>query len=275
MFFHPANPSPTNSLFQPADMVAYQTRIALAFPVDTVPSKTMNIRLKMFRTLILLFGVLLLSTACSVGSAKKYNARGGMDAEYAGSSLAEKRLDLSEGRVLIKTATITVTSRDPHGTGRKVREIIEGSGGYVESVSENKRGRVSLTVRVPSADLEPVLDRVGALGRVTGRNVSIRDVTEQYADIEARLKNARALRDRLRELLKQAKNVADMVAIEAELSKAQSNLDSLEGRMKAMRSKVEMSSVHIWIEKQKVLGPLGLVVKGVAWIVEKLFILDR
>ena len=83
----------------------------------------------------------------------------------------------------------------------------------------------------------------------------------------------RATRDRLRQLLERAASVGDIAAVETQLSRVQQDLESLEGRLKSLRTDVALSELSLNIEQRHVLGPLGLVAAGLAWVVEKLFIL--
>ena len=92
-------------------------------------------------------------------------------------------------------------------------------------------------------------------------------------DAEARLENLIATRDRLREHLGRTSSVAEIVAVERELARVQTEIDSLEGRLAHLRSSVALSTVELQIEQKTVLGPLGYVVWGFLWGVEKLFVL--
>jgi hypothetical protein len=128
------------------------------------------------------------------------------------------------------------------------------------------------TIRVPAKSLEPLMDALSGLGKVTYRKVSMDDVTDQYYDLEAELKNKRALRDRLRELVAKANTIKDTLKVEEELSRVQTELDQLEGRMKLLRSQVAMSTLNLNLARQKTPGPLGAAAKGTAWAVKKLFV---
>jgi Domain of unknown function (DUF4349) len=111
------------------------------------------------------------------------------------------------------------------------------------------------------------------LGTVTYRRVESEDVTEQYIDVEARLKNKIVLRDRLKQLLDKATAVKDVLAIETELNRVQSDIDSMEGRMRSMKKQVTYATVTLSLERKPILGPLGYVFKGLWWGVEKLFVI--
>ena len=101
----------------------------------------------------------------------------------------------------------------------------------------------------------------------------IADVTEQYIDVEARLKNKIVLRDRLKQLLEKATTVKDILAIETELHRVQGDIDSMEGRIKSLKGQVDYTTVTISLKRKAILGPLGYLFKGLWWGVEKLFVI--
>ena len=100
-------------------------------------------------------------------------------------------------------------------------------------------------------------------------------MTEQLADTEAALENARALRNRLRSLLDRATKVEEILKIETELSRVQTRIDQMEGQIKRLRSQVALSSITAALEKRRVLGPVGYALKGTFWALRKLFVLSE
>jgi hypothetical protein len=164
-----------------------------------------------------------------------------------------------------------------------VKELAKASGGYVESTSyDNGVGRydrsspsASLTLRIPADKLEPIFGSVAELGKVTAKDLSSDDVTEQFVDTQARLKTKKELRNRLQALLDRAKDVKDVLAIEKELNRLQADIDSMEARLKSMKGKVDYASLRVRLTptvSQEVPGPLGYLWKGTAWCVRKLFV---
>lgn len=130
--------------------------------------------------------------------------------------------------------------------------------------------RYEATIRVPATSLPSLMESLESVGRVTSSHISMDDVTEAYRDLEAALKNKRALRDRLRSLLSRATKIEDILKIEKELSRVQTELDQMEARMKSMRSKVAHSTLDLSIKRQRIPGPLGVVTKSTGWVYEKL-----
>ena len=133
----------------------------------------------------------------------------------------------------------------------------------------------SATFRVPSSSLKPVMKELGQIGKVTHQRVSQDDVTAEYRDMQAELKNKIALRDRLRVLLKKATKVSDALEIEKELAEVQTELDQLSGQLNALKTQVALSTLSLDIERNRIPGPLGLVTKGTGWFLGKLVYLEH
>jgi DNA-binding FrmR family transcriptional regulator len=177
-------------------------------------------------------------------------------------------------RLHVLTASQTVEVKEIASAMKQVDSVIQKSGGYVQSQSVREEEQAYLVLRVPAPQLRQVLDAVAALGSEESRSVASQDVTEQYIDAEARLKNAIALRDRLKALLGQAKGVKDILEIEKELTRVQSDIDSMEGRLKKLKGQVDFAQIDLALKRKKILGPLGYIVYGIGWVIQKLFVIN-
>jgi len=177
-------------------------------------------------------------------------------------------------RMLIKRSTLEIEAGDVKVAVAGAVGIVTEAGGHVENSSARGDQSASLKLRVPSAKLDAVLAQLAALGREKNRRQSAEDVTETVVDLDAKLKNSIALRDRLRKLLDQAKDVKDVLAIERELTRVQSEVDSMEGRLKALRGLVSLASIDFRVERTRILGPLGYLGKGLGWLIAKLFVIQ-
>jgi chromosome segregation ATPase len=113
---------------------------------------------------------------------------------------------------------------------------------------------------------------VAALGEEERRSVSAADVTEQYVDLETRLRNNLALRNRLQQLLSRASDVEDVLAIEKELNRIQSEIETMQARLDRLKSAVELSALSVNLQRKHILGPLGYVGYGLWWAFSKLFV---
>lgn len=144
------------------------------------------------------------------------------------------------GPMLIYTATLNLAVFQVTEASKQVEVMAREAGGFLA-----RRDDTSLVIRVPAAKFEDVIKRIEKLGDVLHRNVVAEDVTEQFMDAEVRLKNARAVRDRLQELLSKASKVDDSLAIEKELTRVGTEIETLEGKLKYLRDRAQYSTITI------------------------------
>jgi hypothetical protein len=112
------------------------------------------------------------------------------------------------------------------------------------------------------------------LGEVSDQNIRTQDVTSEIVDYEARLANLIALRERMKVLLNRAEKIEDILVIEKEISRLQTEIDTYEGRRKVLRQQVALSDIRVTLEKKVALGPLGYIGYGLYWAVSKLFVIE-
>lgn len=140
---------------------------------------------------------------------------------------------------------------------RMAREV----GGLV-----SKRTDRMIVIRVPAARFYESVGRIERLGEVTRRDVSAQDVTEEYLDLEVRLRNARAVRDRLQVLLARATTVKESIEIERELSRINAEIDTAEGRLKYLRDRATFSTITLHLEQRSVASPPPSVRLPFSWL---------
>jgi len=177
-------------------------------------------------------------------------------------------------RKIIKSGYLEVSLADLETARKDAERLVTEAGGYVEQARATRDSDVTLLCRVPAAQLDPTMDRIAALGKEENRSTSASDVTDQYADLETRLHNNTALRDRLQQLLKRATKVEDVLAIEKELNRVQSEVEMMQGRLDRLKSQVALSSLSVTLKREVVLGPLGYAAYGLWWAISKLFVID-
>jgi len=176
-------------------------------------------------------------------------------------------------RMTVRTGEQAVVVDSPLIAGRRVERMIREAGGYLERSGGNKDGNMRIEARVPAAQLDSIMDGVAALGAERRRNVTGTDVTDQYTDLEARLRSNIALRDRLKQLLDRATTLNEVLTLEREIARLQTDIDALQGRIDRLKSQVVLASLAVTLERKRVLGPLAVVGNGVVWAVSKLFVI--
>ena len=123
---------------------------------------------------------------------------------------------------------------------RSIHDLTKKQGGYVEALQTK-----SLTIRIPAAQFQAVLDALPAIGTIVEKHIQIVDVTDAYADSEAELANLHALKTRLKALLAKATTVKETLDIERELVRVQTKIDQLTGRLARMKKQVAYAKLHI------------------------------
>ncbi|MDE1464284.1 DUF4349 domain-containing protein [Spartinivicinus poritis] len=176
-------------------------------------------------------------------------------------------------RFIIKSADIELDVKEPTTAAEKVKEMVVQASGYIGNIRDYNQEDISMTVKVPERQLELFVDQVSSLGNVTSKSFHSEDVTEEIIDIEAKIANLSALRKKFRALLNKATEVSDILKIEKELSRIQTELDSIEGRRKALKNQVVFSKVDIALNQETIYGPLGYLGKGFIWVIGKLFVI--
>jgi hypothetical protein len=139
-----------------------------------------------------------------------------------------------------------------------VRALAERLGGYVPNVAiqsgEQQTREATLTLRIPSARFDDALTGLQPIGKVEAVHVSSEDVGEEYFDIEVRLANGRRLEQRLLTLLEQRTgSLEDVLAVERELARVRQEIEQLEGRLRYLRNRVDMSTLAVTVHEP---GPI-------------------
>lgn len=207
------------------------------------------------KTLLLLAVAATFLTSCS-----SVLSRSGFASPSAPGS--SERLIQRTGSLVMKSRSLKTSSEKSVALAHQHRALVTSS-----SLTED---RYEATLRVPAASLPSLMESLSTVGRVTHRRVEMTDVTEATLDLQAALKNKRALRDRLRSLLDQATQVEDILKIEKELSRVQTELDQMEARLKSLSLQVSHSTLNLSIKRDRIPGPVGAVTKGTGWLFGKL-----
>lgn len=176
-------------------------------------------------------------------------------------------------RLTIRRGEQRVEVDSPLVAGRRVERLAHQTGGYVEQSSGSTDGTVNVVARVPAAKLDEIMDSIATFGKERRRQISGTDVTDQYADLDARLRSSIALRDRLQALLARAATLDEVLKLEQQIARLQSDIDALQARIDRLRTDVALASLSVTFETQRVLGPLGVAGKGVARAVSWLFVI--
>ncbi|ELZ98816.1 hypothetical protein C440_00630 [Haloferax mucosum ATCC BAA-1512] len=160
-------------------------------------------------------------------------------------------------RAIIKNGQLDLTVDEFNSSRDAVEATAESYGGYVSDSSErvNRRGGGTyrsgqLVVRIPSDNFSAFVNDAKRLGEVERVETSSEDVTDQLVDLEARLSNLRAQRDRLRDLYESANTTEDVLAVERRLTDVQTEIERLEAQKQSLEDRVALSTVRISLSER-------------------------
>ena len=153
-------------------------------------------------------------------------------------------------RMVIHTATIEAEVAQYDTALTKLQRVAESMGGFVLSTSTRteKLGRRSgeVVLRIPSDNFEKILTATASLSqRVVRQAVRGNDITEEFYDLTARLENKQKIERRYREILRSAKKVEDVLAVETYLGTVREEIERLEGRKRYLSDQAVLSTVTV------------------------------
>jgi hypothetical protein len=150
---------------------------------------------------------------------------------------------------IIKTADVSVeVPSDEFRTAMQDITATAGRfGGFVVSTStagdDSRHGAIVL--RVPSVDFESALASIEDLGKVESEQVSGEDVTQEFVDLEARLRNLKAQESVLLGLMKEAQTIPASIRVQNSLSSVQLDIEQIQGRINFLEDRASMSTIAV------------------------------
>lgn len=174
-------------------------------------------------------------------------AAGAPALERGSGAAPDQQLPPASERLVIKNASVTLEVVNVAEAEASIRQKAEQLGGFVVSVQTYGSGDLmqsTVVVRVPAARFEEALSGVEGLAKkVLSRSVSGDDVTEEYVDLESRLRNLEATRDRMLDLLARAEKVEDALRVNEALTDVQGQIEQIKGRMQYLKQSAAMSTI--------------------------------
>ncbi|MET9228510.1 DUF4349 domain-containing protein [Lentzea sp. NPDC003310] len=157
-------------------------------------------------------------------------------------------------RQLVRTATVDLRSDDVLKAIGQVKDRAAAVGGFAGEENSTKNSG-SVTVRVPSAELDKVVRDLTGVGEVTRSEVRSEDVTDQLVDVEARIATQRASVERLRVLFERAGSTSEVAQVEQELTKRQAELESMQRRSASLKGQVAMATLTVRVATVPIAAP--------------------
>ena len=159
-------------------------------------------------------------------------------------------------RKVIYKATLDLVVTDFDAAETRLRELLGSSGGYIDELSEDRRlgsqRFAKWVVRIPADAIHKFLAETARLGVTQSRGLAAEDVTEEFVDLDARLKSKRQLESRLLELIAaRAGDIRDLASLESELARVREEIERMEGRVRFLSDRVAMSTITITMREEQ------------------------
>jgi len=164
-------------------------------------------------------------------------------------------------RKIIRTSSLDIVVQHPAEVAQKIAVLAESLGGYLETSNSGGQNATSgtLAIRVPMNRFEQAQAEIRRLGlRVEAERVDAQDVTRQYVDQDARIRNLRAEEAGFLQILKQATTVKDMLAVSERLSGVRGEIEQQQAEFNALSKQIEMVSIAISLRTEPEPQVLGL-----------------
>jgi len=210
------------------------------------------------KKIILFISIVLFAVACNDKQELAYNNEVMQyDAASSSKSFAKGKMksaidrkeNITIERKLIKTGSIAFETKELEATRKTIIDLVSQNNGYVASDNQyksNDRISTTIAVRIPAKSFGLVLKGIAkGVEKFDSKNIRISDVTEQFLDVEARLKTKKALEVKYLEILKKARTVREILDVERELGKLRGDIEATEGRLKYLQSQVSFSTLNI------------------------------
>ena len=176
-------------------------------------------------------------------------------------------------RMIAMRANISMDVDELEIAKNKLLALVEKFDGHIQNDRISDNGYYHASLEVPSEKLMPILAAIEELGEKTSLSVNKRDITKHFINTKERLKNLKLFRDKMKTLLTQTSKIDDILRIEREVNRVQTEIDMIESQMKNMQDSVDMSPIEVNLQEKTIYGPIGYVGHGIWWVVKKMFVI--
>jgi hypothetical protein len=224
----------------------------------------MNGRLRAL-LVILCTGLALLLTACDTGSDKNEpdlqlappptadtNAAQAVDYRTWSDTGSGQESGTTASGLIIKNGDMSLLVDDIDATLDAISGIAVEYGGYVLRTSANRTGvnTATVTIAVEADHFEDAIQSIrGTALEVLNESTTGEDVTAEYVDLDSRMRNLEATRDRLRGFLDEAQNVEEALSVNTELSRIEGEIEQVKGRMNYLTGRAAYSTITITLRE--------------------------
>lgn len=157
--------------------------------------------------------------------------------------------------MIARTISLRLITRDFASSRASLEGVLARHHGYAAQLTahtaENSQRSINASLRVPAGELAATLGELKSLGHVETESQSGEEVTQQHADLGARLKNSRETEHRLQAiLLQRTGKIADVLAVEQEIARVRGEIEEMEAEQKSLEHRVDFATIELQIAEE-------------------------
>ncbi|HOT91944.1 MAG TPA: DUF4349 domain-containing protein [Anaerolineae bacterium] len=167
----------------------------------------------------------------------------------------------TQPKMIVYTADLSLVVKDSGVAQEEITRLVEGVGGYVSNSSSYTYSgglrRITLTLRLPADKFNDAMQALRDMAvEVTQENIGTQDVTQEYVDLESRLRALEAKASRLEELMKKAEDTEAVLAVYEQLSQTQIEIEQTKGRMQYLERSAAMATITVTLTPDALSQPI-------------------
>ncbi len=172
---------------------------------------------------------------------------------------AEERLSLDEepnaevpqkdASKIIKTAEISFQVKNYEEDIKALKKIIKSNDGFISNEKEKNSDteiRNDIVIRIQNKKFDKLVEEIMAIAAIVDyKNISAEDVTEDYVDLQTRLKTKKKVEERYEAILLKANSIYDILQVERELASIREQIEAVEGRLRYYNDRISYSTINL------------------------------
>jgi hypothetical protein len=152
--------------------------------------------------------------------------------------------------MIARTLSLSIVVKDFEAGRSTLDAILARHHGYAATLSvntqQNAARSLQASLRIPAAELASAVSDFKALGHIENESQGGEEVTQQHADLVARLKNSRETELRLQAILVQRTGkISDVLAVEQEIARVRGEIEQMEAEQKSLDHRIDFATIEL------------------------------
>jgi hypothetical protein len=167
----------------------------------------------------------------------------------------QQLVSLTPAPMIARTVSLSIIAKDFDSSRASLEGILVRHNGYAANLSvgtpQDAARSLQASLRIPSSQLPAALTEIRALGRAEAENQNGEEVTQQHADLVARLKNSRETEQRLQAILTQRTGkISDVLEVEQEIARVRGEIEQMEAEQKNLEHRVDFATIDLKLSEE-------------------------